>query len=209
MLIFVVNIHPARTFWNSTHCLPSPFTLDWSWNLKHNLMWNMAVNNISYPIYPLSTRTEKGSITKMISFFFCSVYFQRGQFEFVSGIQYLNTESVKLYCHYFVHKRKSKRSDSVLWQTPLHSQKNPKSNEATYKRHQILRRTKRYWCFILLSLKYINENSNPLQHEFPLSNKGRALCKVQNITWKVDYPDECYYGQVCLMLWGWLGLEVL
>ena len=34
----------------------------------------MAVNNISYPIYPLSTRTEKGYITKMIPFFFCSVY---------------------------------------------------------------------------------------------------------------------------------------
>ena len=39
-------------------------------------MWNMAVNNISYPIYPLSTRTEKGYITKMIPFFFCSVYLQ-------------------------------------------------------------------------------------------------------------------------------------
>ena len=37
-------------------------------------MWNMAVNNISYPIYPLSTRTEEGYITKMIPFFFCSVY---------------------------------------------------------------------------------------------------------------------------------------
>ena len=74
MLIFVVNIRPARTFWNSTHCLLSPFTLDWSRNLLHNPMWNMAVNNISYPIYPLSTRTEKGYITKMIPFFFCSVY---------------------------------------------------------------------------------------------------------------------------------------
>ena len=37
-------------------------------------MWNMAVNNISYPIYPFSTRTEKGYITKMKPFFFCSVY---------------------------------------------------------------------------------------------------------------------------------------
>ena len=37
-------------------------------------MWNVAVNNISYPIYPLSARTEKGYITKMIPFFFCSVY---------------------------------------------------------------------------------------------------------------------------------------
>ena len=70
MLIFVVNIRPARTFSNSTHCLLSPFTLDWSRNLWHNLMWNMAVNNISYPIYPLPTRTEKGYITKMIPFFF-------------------------------------------------------------------------------------------------------------------------------------------
>ena len=77
MLIFVVNIRPARTFWNSTHCLLSPFTLDWSRNLLHNPMWNMAVNNISYPIYPFSTRTEKGYITKMIPFFFCSVYLPR------------------------------------------------------------------------------------------------------------------------------------
>ena len=38
-------------------------------------MWNMAVNNISYPMYTLSTGTEKGNITKMIPFFFCSVYF--------------------------------------------------------------------------------------------------------------------------------------
>ena len=74
MLIFVVNIRPARTFWNSTHCLLSLFTLDWSRDLWHNPMWNMAVNNISYPIYPLSTRTEKGYLTKMIPFFFCSVY---------------------------------------------------------------------------------------------------------------------------------------
>ena len=75
MLIFVVNIRPARTFWNSTHCLLSPFTLDWSRNLWHNPMWNMVVNNISYPIYQLSTRIEKGYITKMIPFFFCSVYY--------------------------------------------------------------------------------------------------------------------------------------
>ena len=61
---------------NSTHCLLSHFTLDWSGNLRHNLMWNMAVNNNSYPIYPISTRTEKGYITKMIPFFFCSVYLQ-------------------------------------------------------------------------------------------------------------------------------------
>ena len=74
MLIFVVNIRPARTFWNSTHCLLSPFALDWSRNLLHNPMWNMAVSNISYPIYQLSTRTEKGYTTKMIPFFFCSVY---------------------------------------------------------------------------------------------------------------------------------------
>ena len=30
----------------------------------------MAVNSISYPIYPLSTRIEKGYITKAIPFFF-------------------------------------------------------------------------------------------------------------------------------------------
>ena len=75
MLIFVVNIRPARTFWNSTHCLLSRFMLDWSRNLWHNPTWNMAVNNISYPIYPLSMRTQKGYITKMIPFFFCSVYY--------------------------------------------------------------------------------------------------------------------------------------
>ena len=36
----------------------------------------MAVNNISYTIYLLSTRTEESYITKMIPFFFffCSVY---------------------------------------------------------------------------------------------------------------------------------------
>ena len=69
MVIFVVNIRQARTLWNSTHCLLSPFTLDWSRNLLHNPMWNMAVNNISYPIYLLSTRTEKGCITKIIPFY--------------------------------------------------------------------------------------------------------------------------------------------
>ena len=37
-------------------------------------MQTMAVNNISYIIYPLSTRIEKGYTTKMIPFFFCSVY---------------------------------------------------------------------------------------------------------------------------------------
>ena len=70
MLIFVVNICPARTFRNSTHCLLSPFTLDWSRNLLHNPIWNMAVNNISYSIYPLSTRTEKGYITEIDTFLF-------------------------------------------------------------------------------------------------------------------------------------------
>ena len=74
---FVVNIRQSRTFWNSIHCLLIPFTLDWSRNLWHNPMWNMAVNNISFPIYPLSTRTEKGYITRMIPFFFCSVYFSK------------------------------------------------------------------------------------------------------------------------------------
>ena len=74
ILIFVVNIRPARTCWISTHCLLGPFTLDWSRNLLHNPMWYMAVDNISYPIYPLSTRTEKCNITKIIPFFFCLVY---------------------------------------------------------------------------------------------------------------------------------------
>ena len=73
MLIFVVNFRPAQIFWNSTHCLLSPFTLDWSRNVLHNPMWNMAVNNISYPMYPLSTGTEKGYITKSIPFFICYI----------------------------------------------------------------------------------------------------------------------------------------
>ena len=30
----------------------------------------MAVNNILYPIYPLSTRIEKGNAIKIIPFFF-------------------------------------------------------------------------------------------------------------------------------------------
>ena len=33
-------------------------------------------------------------------------------------------------------KRKRKRSDSALWQKPLHPQKNPKSNVTTQTRHQ-------------------------------------------------------------------------
>ena len=74
VLIFVVNIRPARTLWNSTHSPLSPFTPDWSRNLLHIPMQNMAVNNISYIIYPLSMRIEKGYTTKMIPFFFCSVY---------------------------------------------------------------------------------------------------------------------------------------
>ena len=33
-------------------------------------MWNMAVNNISYSTYLLSTKIEKGYTTKIIPFFF-------------------------------------------------------------------------------------------------------------------------------------------
>ena len=79
MLICVVNIRPAGTFWISTHYPLSRFTLDWSRNLLHDPMWNMAVNNISYPIYmyPLKTNTEKNYITKIIPFFLYSVYMTR------------------------------------------------------------------------------------------------------------------------------------
>ena len=70
MLIFVVNIRPARTFWNSTRCLLSPFTLDWSRNLWHNPMWNMAVNNISYPMYPIQRELRKVSSPKWYLSFF-------------------------------------------------------------------------------------------------------------------------------------------
>ena len=75
MLIFVFTIRPARIFWNSTHCLLNPFMLDWSRNLLHNQMWNIAVNNNSYSIYLPSTKIEKVYTTKMIPFFFCSVYY--------------------------------------------------------------------------------------------------------------------------------------
>ena len=34
----------------------------------------MAANNISYPIYPLPTRIEKGYTTKIIPFFFSVQY---------------------------------------------------------------------------------------------------------------------------------------
>ena len=37
---------------------------------------------------------------------------------------------------YMYHKSKRKRSDSVLWQKPLHGQTNIKSNVTTQKRHQ-------------------------------------------------------------------------
>ena len=36
------------------------------------------------------------------------------------------------------YKRKRKRSDSILWQNPLHTQKIQKSNVTTQKRHQKL-----------------------------------------------------------------------
>ena len=103
MLIFVVNILPARTFWNSTHCLLSHFTLDWSRNLWHNPMWNMAVNNISYPIYPLSTRTEKGYIVKMIPFFL---------FFFVQYNNTLHYSSIRFYLAYPIWTYKAKLNQS-------------------------------------------------------------------------------------------------
>ena len=68
------DIPPARTFWNYTHCLLSPFTLDWSRNLLHYPMWNMTDNNISYPTYPFSRRIEKSYTIKIIPFFCCLVY---------------------------------------------------------------------------------------------------------------------------------------
>ena len=85
MLIFVVNIRKARTFCNLTYCLLSPFSLDWSRNLLHYPMCNMAMNNISYPIYQLLTRTEKGCITKIIPFFF--VQYRRKQIDKYIGVQ--------------------------------------------------------------------------------------------------------------------------
>ena len=88
MLIFVGNIRPARTFWNSTHCLLNPFTLDWSRNLWHNPMWNMAVNNISYSLYPY--------ITKMIPFFFCSVYVDLKS-NYISPICHLPVREVHMF----------------------------------------------------------------------------------------------------------------
>ena len=43
-LIFVVNNRPARTFWNSTHCLLSPFKLDWLRKLFNNPLWHIERN---------------------------------------------------------------------------------------------------------------------------------------------------------------------
>ena len=62
-----------HNFLNNPRILNS-FTLNWSRNVLHNPMWNMAVNSISYSIYLLSTKIEKGYTTKIIPFFFCSVY---------------------------------------------------------------------------------------------------------------------------------------
>ena len=104
MLIFVVNIRPARTFWNCTHCLLSPFTLDWSRNLLHNPMWNMAVNNISYSIYLLSTKIENGYTTKGIPIFFCSVY---NETKFLScHIPYTNNILRPVSSYYFLSHKK-------------------------------------------------------------------------------------------------------
>ena len=65
---------PSTNVLISTHCLLNPFTLDWSRNLLHILMWNMAVNNISYSIYLFSTKIEEGYTTKIIPFFFFVQY---------------------------------------------------------------------------------------------------------------------------------------
>ena len=45
---------------------------------------------------------------------------------------------IKLGRHVNHGERKRKRSDSVLWQKPLHPQNNPKINVTTQKRHQKL-----------------------------------------------------------------------
>ena len=55
----------------------------------------MAVFNIFYPIYPLSTRTEKGYTTKIIPFFFVqhtSIYDKRDDFNFhITNFPYLSS----------------------------------------------------------------------------------------------------------------------
>ena len=42
--------------------------------LPHNPMWNMAVHNISYHIYPLSTKIEKITLPKSYISFYFSIY---------------------------------------------------------------------------------------------------------------------------------------
>ena len=107
MLIFVVKIRPTRTFCKSTHCLLSPFTLDWSWSVLvlHNPMWNMAVNNISYPIYPLSMRTEKGYITRIIPFFLYSVYYHRHFFFGMMSMHLYTSDEYHSWFHLYGNSR--------------------------------------------------------------------------------------------------------
>ena len=76
----------------------------------------MAVNNISYPIYPLSTRIEKGYRTKMIPFFFVQYMYRK---ENRTGKSYKNVYgNVKKYYSHF-SKQYTPRMDAAA--TKLYS----------------------------------------------------------------------------------------
>ena len=91
MIILLVYVRPARTFWNSTHVLSTqPFRADWSRKLLHNPMWNMAANSILYSIYPLSTRNRERLHHQNDTFLFCSVYVVSSQWSAVSSTVYVH-----------------------------------------------------------------------------------------------------------------------
>ena len=65
----------ARTFLNSTQRVVNSFTHDWSQNVLHNLLWNIALSNISYN--HISSFNENWASLKHqnYTFLFCSVYY--------------------------------------------------------------------------------------------------------------------------------------
>ena len=95
----MVNICPAPTFWNSTHCLLSPFTLDWSQNLLHNPVQNMAANYISYPIYPYMFDIYERLHHQNYTFLFLF------SIEFLSVLQCQRSMPFSVYGKQFISKR--------------------------------------------------------------------------------------------------------
>ena len=68
-IIYVICSHYVGKAISPLFAWPSSYV-----DIRIGHKWNMAVFNISYPINPLSARIEKEYITKIIPFFFCSVY---------------------------------------------------------------------------------------------------------------------------------------